>query len=369
MKRSAPQNPNVRTGYSVQVTPSADNVALALREAKVLMAPIATWLLRHGAAYPAFAEAMKSVFLDAARTELEGPDGSANAAATQSALSVLSGLHRKDVRALSELKVIEAQRSQESSPRKLTAAVASASKLISRVSLPSQVFTRWLTDKRYRAADGSPRALLRSAPEVKRQPSFEGLCRELSNDVHPRAVLDELLRLGQVALEDDKVRVLATAFIPTAQLDLMNALFSANAADHAAAAVSNITTDAPKFLEQSIFADGLTAESVELLHGTARMAWASAFDSVVRQARERVEQDGDLHDQGLAPMRMRFGVYFFNEAVPSINAVPMKKALRKSVRKPQPAPAVEVLTKQKQPAKAASKRTGIGTGTSTRSKP
>jgi hypothetical protein len=365
MKRSAPQNPNVRTGYSAQVTPSADNVALALREVKVLMAPIATWLLRHGAAYPAFAEAMKSVFLEAARTELEGPDGSAKAAATQSALSVLSGLHRKDVRALSELKLGEAQSNQ----RQMTAPVGNAGKQISRVSLPSQVFTRWLTDKRYRAADGAPRALLRSAPEGKRHLSFEGLCRELSNDVHPRAVLDELLRLGQVALDEDKVMVLASAFIPTAELDLMNALFSANAADHVAAAVSNITTDAPKFLEQSIFADGLTAESVELLHTTARLAWASAFDSMVTQARERVEQDSDLHDRGLAPMRMRFGVYFFNEAVPSINAVPMKKALRKTVKKLQPAPAVQVLTKQKQPAKAASKRTGISTGTSTRSKP
>jgi Family of unknown function (DUF6502) len=330
MKRASPQNSITAKSTAAKLTPSADNTALALREAKVLMAPVATWLLRHGAAYPAFAEAMKAVFLDAARGELEGAQAATNASITQSALSMLSGVHRKDVRALSELKA---------------PAAATAS-----VSLPSQVFTRWLTEKRYRDADGTPRALMRTAPaqaaKSSRKLSFEGLCRELSNDVHPRAVLDELLRLGQVVLDGDKVTVAAQAFIPAGKLDEMNALFAANAADHVAAAVSNITGDAPKFLEQSIFADGLTAESVDVLHAAARQAWAHAFSDVVAQARARVELDAALDDQGLAPMRMRFGVYFYNEAVGNFAAVAVKKAPRalpkSAAKKIKLAPAVEV---------------------------
>jgi len=49
-----------------------DHAALALREATVLMAPIARWLLRSGVPYPAFADVLKSVFVDVARAELEG---------------------------------------------------------------------------------------------------------------------------------------------------------------------------------------------------------------------------------------------------------------------------------------------------------
>jgi Family of unknown function (DUF6502) len=339
MKRASPQNSIAAKSNAHKLTPSADNTALALREAKVLMAPVATWLLRHGAAYPAFVEAMKAVFLDAARGELEGAQAATNPSITQSALSVLSGVHRKDVRALSELKA----------PAAATA----------RVSLPSQVFTRWLTEKRYRTADGTPRALTRTAPvqgaKNARQVSFEGLCRELSNDVHPRAVLDELLRLGQVVLNGDKVTVAAQAFIPAAKLDEMNALFAANAGDHVAAAVSNITGSAPKFLEQSIFADGLTAESVELLHAAARQAWAQAFSDLVAQARQRVELDAPLDDQGLAPMRMRFGVYFYNEAVENASSVPVKKAPSKTVKKTKAAPAVEVPSTRKRTASTRSK--------------
>lgn len=288
MKRDPPEN--LPTVPKAPVQPSVEHAELALREAAVLMAPVASWLLRHGVAYPAFAETLKAVFLEAARGELERDATKP----TQSALSMLTGVHRKDVRALAE------------APSKARAQP--------RPPLASQVFTRWLTDSRYRAADGKPRAL----PRAGARRSFETLCRELSNDVHPRTVLDELLRLGHVALDGERVVVLAASFVPSARLDDMTALFSSNAADHIAAAVSNLTTNAPKFLEQSIYADGLTPASIGHLHDAARQAWATAFDAVVTQARERVDADADSEGD----LRMRFGVYFFSEPAPA-PAVPL----------------------------------------------
>jgi hypothetical protein len=280
MKRAPPANRPRRAAPVVQ--PSAEHAALALREAAVLMAPLVLWLLRHGVAFPDFAEALKPVFVEAARGELER----AAAEPTQSALSLLSGVHRKDV-------------------RELTASGRPAPS-VARPSLAAQVFTRWSADRRLRDADGRPRPL----PRVGKERSFESLCRELSQDVHPRAVLDELLRLGLVALDGDNVVVTASGFVPTARLAEMSALFAANAADHIAAAVSNLTLDAPKLLEQSIYADGLSEASIDVLHAAARKAWAAAFDEVVGQARDRVERDkgSDDHDG-----RMRFGVYFFSE--------------------------------------------------------
>lgn len=279
MKRASPKSPSLT--LSQQGRPSAAHAELALREAEALMMPVARWLLRSGVSYPAFADMLKSVFLSAARGELERGDANP----TQSALSLLSGVHRKDVRSISE-----APRSSRATPRP---------------TLSSQVFTRWLSDRRYRAANGAPRVL----PRTGERRSFESLCRELSNDVHPRTVLDELLRLGHVGLEGENVVVLATAFVPSPHLDEMTALFAASASDHMAAAVSNITLDAPSFLDQSIYADGLSQESIALLHDVARKAWAQAFDSVVTQARERVGHDADAD----ANLRMRFGVYFYSE--------------------------------------------------------
>ena len=296
MKRAPPENPV--TAPQPRVRPSTEHAQLALRAAAVLMAPIAQWLLRHGVSYPAFADLLKTVFLEAARGELERSD----AKPTQSALSMLSGVHRKDVRTLEQ-----APATARSAPRP---------------PLSAQVFTRWLTDPRYRGADGKPRALLRAGGRR----SFESLCFELSNDVHPRTVLDDLLRLGAVALDGERVVVLATSFVPSARLDEMTALFSASASDHIAAAVSNLTTSAPRYLEQSIYADGLTPLSIEVLHDAARQAWAAAFEAVVTRARERVDQDrvtdGDR--------RMRFGVYFFSESAPNADPPPPSRPERKS---------------------------------------
>lgn len=300
MKRASPKSPPPAAPARVQ--PSAAHAELALREGAVLMAPVAEWLLRHGVAYPAFAEMLKGVFLEAARAELARGE----VKPTQSALSLVSGVHRKDVRTL------------EDAP--------AAQRVVARPPLSSQVFTRWLTDRRYRRADGQPRAL----PRTGEGRSFEALCRELSSDVHPRTVLDELLRLGHVGVDGDKVVVLASAFVPAPRLDEMTALFSASAADHIAAAVSNITRDGPKFLEQSIYADGLTPASIAALHDASRAAWANAFQAVVTQARARVDADAASDGE----QRMRFGVYFYSEpaAVPAAPAEPAPR--RRASRAP-----------------------------------
>lgn len=283
MKRPPPENRGADARMPALSSP--EHAELALREAAVLLAPIVLWLLRQGVSYPAFADLLKPLFVEAARSELER----GGTKPTQSALSLLSGVHRKDVRDI--------------------VATPTAARPPARPTLAAQVFTRWLHDSRYRSRNGKPRALPRTGPGR----TFETLCRELSNDVHPRTVLDELLRLGQIGLEEDRVVVRTDSFVPSPRIDEMTTLFSANAADHIAAAVSNLTSNAPRFLEQSIYADGLTQESVDLLQAAARQAWARAFESVVGRARERVDHD----QRSDGNLRMRFGSYFFSEPVPS----------------------------------------------------
>jgi hypothetical protein len=94
MQRTPPANPTARP--ELQVQPSAEHAELAQREAAALMRPVAQWLLRHGVSYPAFAELLKAVLLDAASGEMARGE----AKPTQSALSMLSGVYRMVVRAL-----------------------------------------------------------------------------------------------------------------------------------------------------------------------------------------------------------------------------------------------------------------------------
>ncbi|MDB5819717.1 MAG: hypothetical protein JWQ11_3357 [Rhizobacter sp.] len=273
------------------VIPSEQNAQLALREARVLMAPVVRWLMRHGVQYTAFANVLKSVFANVAREELTR----SRTRITDSAVSVLSGVHRKDVRALGEAKP--------------------GPEVLRSLPLSSQVFTKWITDAQYRDARGLPRALPRSGAGL----SFETLARSASTDVHPRTVLDQLVRLGLVELRDEEVVPRSSSFAPVAGMEEMAALFAANAADHIAAAVNNLTLKGPKFLEQSVFADGLSPESADHLAQVARDLWLKSFESMVAEANDKVKGDeGSGHKQ-----RVRFGVYFYTEEE---KAVPETKA-------------------------------------------
>jgi hypothetical protein len=263
------------------VIPSEQNAQLALREARVLMAPVVRWLMRHGVQYTAFANVLKSVFANVAREELTR----SNTRITDSAVSVLSGVHRKDVRALGEAKP--------------------GPEVLRSLPLSSQVFTKWITDPQYRDARGLPRSLPRSGAGL----SFETLARSASTDVHPRTVLDQLVRLGLVELRDEEVVPRSSSFAPVAGMEEMAALFAANAADHIAAAVNNLTLKGPKFLEQSVFADGLSTESADQLAQTARDLWSKAFESMVAEANSKVKAD----ESGTHNRRVRFGVYFYTE--------------------------------------------------------
>jgi len=291
------------------VRPSEEHIRLAVHAAVVLMAPVVRWLLRHGVSYGTFADSLKAVFVNVARQELER----GGSKTTDSALSVLSGVHRKDVRALTE---VHEQRQ------------ADGKDILRNVPLASQVFTRWLTDVAYRDRAGAARPL----PRVGPRRSFEALCTSISTDVHPRTVLEELIRLGLVRLEEDVVVPLAAAFIPSRKLDDLTNLFAANVADHVAAGAHNLTMPGAKYLEQSVWADGLSMGSVEQLHRTSREAWDHAFQAVVAQARDRVEADADSAEN----QRIRFGVYFFSEPVeadlhpPPTRRLPEPRTARKT---------------------------------------
>lgn len=291
------------------VQPSEKHIRLALRGATVLMAPIVRWLLRHGVSYGSFADSLKTVFVDVAREELER----GGSKTTNSALSVLSGVHRKDIRALVEGG---------------DGATLGGNDGTHNIPLASQVFTRWLTDAAFRDRSGKARTL----PRVGDKRSFESLCTGISTDVHPRTVLDELLRLGLVQMgENDVVVPVAAAFVPSRKLDELTDLFAANIADHVAAGAHNLTMAGPKYLEQSIWADGLSAESVQHLHQVSRKAWDETFQVVVGQARERVAGDAG----GDENHRIRFGVYFFSEPAATVRkAIAPARGKNKTRRTP-----------------------------------
>ena len=262
---------------------------IALSTVLRVMRPLARLLLQHGVTYPALSTALKRVFLEAARAELAGRA----MPATDSAVTLLSGVHRRDVRTLSR---------GATTLREGPAAEAAP------VGLVGQVVARWLSDTTFTDIDGAPKRLPRSGPP----PTFDGLVASVSRDVRPRALLDEMLRLGVLSEHDDGVALVAAGFAPRKGLAETASLVAENLHDHAAAAAANLQGDS-NFLEQALYVDQITPASARALHDTAVLAWKQAFRTVMQQAQTRFDADATEAAPAERNQRARFGVFFFSD--------------------------------------------------------
>ena len=254
-----------------------------------VMQPLARLLLQHGVTYPVLSAALKRVFLDAAQAEL----ASRGMPATDSAVTLLSGVHRRDVRTLT--RGVVPQRSMGSDSTEP-------------VGLVGQVVARWLSDAACLNTDGTPRRLARSGAA----PTFDALVANVSRDVRPRAMLDEMLRLGVVSEHEDGVALRAAGFAPRQGLAEMAGLVAANLHDHAAAAAANLQGER-NFLEQALYVDEITPASARAVHDAAVLAWRQAFKAVMKEAQGRFDTDAAEVAPEERTHRARFGVYFFSD--------------------------------------------------------
>ncbi len=249
-----------------------------LQQALLAIRPLLLWLLRSGIGHGAFSAALKPMFLDCAREELEWRQRKA----TDSALSLLSGLHRKDVRALAAT-----AKAPQPGPAKASPA--------------QQVVARWL------AQDWPKRLALSGSSE-----SFEALARTVSSDFHPRAILSELERLGIVSSGEGQVELQRRAYIPDPASEQAGALMAAGVADHLAAAVHNLSGSGPRrHLEQAVFADGLSPESARQLEQLANRLWNDALKTMVAAAVPLCERD----EPAGGDQRIRLGMYCYSAAM------------------------------------------------------
>lgn len=268
---------------SPRQTPQADDV---LRALQAILAPLIRLLLATGTDYTRLAAELKPLFIAQARQELLR----AGQKDTDSAISLLSGVHRKDVRKWRESGL------GETIPRKAPHS--------------TQVYARWLHDTNYLDRRRQPKALPRLGPA----PSFDSLAHSVTQDVRPFTILAELLRLGLVHVEErdgqEYIVPRRDGFIPPPGSRELIELFGGNVSDHAAAAVANLLGDIPH-LEQSVYADGITAESAERLGELTRKLWTRARAQMIAEASRLCAQDKGQPD---ANHRMRFGVYYWDES-------------------------------------------------------
>jgi hypothetical protein len=178
--------------------------------------------------------------------------------------------------------------------------------------LATEVFARWTTDPALRDRQGAPCTLKRLGPA----PSFEALAQSITRDVHPRSMLDELIRLGIVHHDEelDCVSLKRSDFVPGGDARQMLGFLGDNVGDHLNAAVDNVLHDGKRHLEQAVFADELSGESIATLLPLVTGHWQALRDAMVPAITDLIEADrqaGRTQNQ-----RVRIGLYTFADSVP-----------------------------------------------------
>ena len=87
-----------------------------------------------------------------------------------------------------------------------------------------------------------------------------------------------------------------------------------NVGDHLAAAVANVLADKPPHLEQAIFADELSTESVLEVRRLVSTQWKALLATLVPQFEAMVK--ADFKAGRTARERIRVGLYSFHAEMP-----------------------------------------------------
>ena len=268
------------------LTPEADAALQAAIEN--LLRPLATLAVAHGLPFPAAEELFKRAYVDAARRSM----GEAAGVRDISRVSTATGMNRREVTRLTEA-------------RPATATL--------RRSPATELFTRWRGDRTLHDKSGRPRSLPRQGPA----PSFEALAQSVTRDVHPRSLLDELLRLGLVALSanGESVRLVRQAFVPRGDASRMFGFVGSNAGDHLAASVENVLAEEPPHFEQALFADELSEASLEAVRKLVATQWTTLMQNLVPAINRLIDADEKAHRKSgrTIDRRLRIGLYSYAE--------------------------------------------------------
>lgn len=255
-----------------------------LRPLARLLRPLVLLLIRSGVTFPVLADLLRALYVEVAARDLQPGEH----ARTDSRVSLLTGIHRK------ELRRQRLEAGSEDEPAVVT--------------LNSQIVARWLGS--HADADGTPLPLPRTGPA----PSFDTLVTAATRDVRPRAVLDEWVAQGIATLDaDGLVRLQTAGFLP-AELDARLFYFARNLHDHVAAASANILAVGPApFLDRSVHYDGLGVDAAASLETEAREAATRLLLQVNTVALGIADKDDALASAARPTRRVNLGIYVYTE--------------------------------------------------------
>ncbi len=248
-----------------------------------LLSPLVRYMIGQGFTLTACVELLKTVYVEQAlaRDDPRVP--------TDSELSLVTGIHRKDVK---RLRALVANGDPEPSLGRGTHVAA-------------QLIAAWVSSPDTREADGTLKRLpIHGATTL----SFETLTRRIKADMRPRAILDDLVRTQAATIEEDGcVRLLRHAYVPGIPEEKLNFL-AQNVGDHMASAFHNLS-ESPPFLERALYMDALPQKALD----AARPRIEAAADQLLQTLHQELSPLEADPKAGPGMRRLRVGIYYYED--------------------------------------------------------
>jgi hypothetical protein len=260
------------------------------RAVVALLRPLVRLVLKRGMAFGQFAELLKRAYVQAAEEDFTVPGRKL----TISRVAVLTGLTRK-----------EASRLMQEEPS------VSESQARRRVNRAARVVSAWAVDPAFQGGGGEPLELPFDGADG---PTFARLVALHGADVPPRAVLDELMRVGAVGRRDDgRVHLIERAYIPAADEAVKLDILGTDVADLIASIEHNLDSEAPvRFFQRKVAYDNLPPEYLPALRELLAKKGQELLETLNA---DMARHDRDLAgDPGEGPRsRAMIGIYYFED--------------------------------------------------------
>ncbi len=256
-----------------------------------VLKPLVKILLRNNMPYGVFADLARRAYVEVATKEF----AVAGRKQSNSRIATITGLSRKEVKRIQEI-----DEEQEEN-------------LVDKYNRAARVVYGWVHDENYQQKPGE--ALVLSFDGE--MPSFSALVKAYSGDVPPRAILDELERVGVVTIDENgQIRLLFRVYIPKTAINEKLEYLGSDVSALIQTMDRNIhDVDKPPFFQRKVYYDNLPEESIAALQQLITKNSQALLEKIDQAM---AAQDRDVHPEITGSGRKAIGVsiyYFENDDI------------------------------------------------------
>lgn len=253
-----------------------------LNAARRILYPLVRILLRNGIPSDALTELVRQTYVDVADAEF-GIQGKRQ---TTARISVITGLNRKEVARL-----------RGSDPLSTEGEI--------QWNRAATVLGGWLRDQTFLDKKGDPLDL----PFDGEGPTFQALVKRYSGDMQPRAVADELLRVGAVEAVDGRLRMTTRGYVPSGDPESVADILGIDTAEFIETVDHNMRSQ-DKLFQMKVLSTNVPARYLEEFNAYSRRLSRPVLEELNRWLAARdMKQDWSGDDERVV---LGLGIYQVN---------------------------------------------------------